>query len=165
MQSNQRGFACVTGGSQRENHQKIKAPVKNRSLSVSSPLITRGTKLLSCHFLSATSGHSCRGGGCGGVCVFIPRNCERKQTLTFSISSHLSERSAALLHISTALGLGTGSTVDPPPLGPIRRYTSPARLAEQILPSAAEPALHGPRRRGSGKVAVTRRGGEVTAPV
>lgn len=116
------------------------------------PIITRGTKLLLCHFLmpllAAAAGcqppcmfFSLLRGGC--LCLFIPRNCERKQTMTFSISSHLSDCSVALLCISTALQLGTGSTVAP--LGPIRRYTSPTRLAEQILPSAAEPALHGRR--------------------
>lgn len=98
------------------------------------------------------------------ISVFLSRGTEKaKQTLTISISSHLSDRSVALFCISTALQFRSGSTVDP--LCPIRRYTSLSRLAEQILLSAAVQALHGRRQRGEGKVAVTQRGGGVTALV
>lgn len=121
---------------------------------------------------SATSGRSCWLSSLfmlylfwgADICVFSSRGTVREnKLLAFSISSHLSGCSVALLCISAALGLGPGSTVAP--LGPIRRYTSRIRLAEQILPSAAVPALHGRSQRGRGKVAVTQGGGEVTDPV
>lgn len=138
-------------------------------------MITEGTTRLLGHFLAPplAAAAGCRA-PCmfffsffrgADICVFLSHGIARENKLWPSPFPLIYQAVPLRPSVSPPpFGSETGQQ-SPPTLGPIRRYASPARLAEQILPTAAEPALQGRRRRGRGKVAVTRRGGEVTALV